>query len=84
MEDTQDTLASLGGMTRSELFKSFNLSTNSWRNIFWLVFNGKFSSDSLIKLEEAERRMDEEDYASEKQRMLNVHKNRIRLVLIIH
>ncbi|XP_026190308.1 uncharacterized protein LOC113146611 [Cyclospora cayetanensis] len=36
------------------------------------------SLDSLLKLEEAERRMDEEDYAAEKQRMLNLHKNRIR------
>lgn len=42
----------------------------------------KLNADSLVKLEEAERRLDEEDYAAEKQRLLNVHKNRIRRVFV--
>nr|CEL72336.1 TPA: hypothetical protein BN1205_058120 [Toxoplasma gondii VEG] len=34
--------------------------------------------DSLLRIEQAERRADEDDYVSEKQRLLNIQKNRIR------
>eukprot|EP00386_Alphamonas_edax_P007069 GDKI01023223.1.p2 GENE.GDKI01023223.1~~GDKI01023223.1.p2 ORF type:complete len:210 (-),score=66.00 GDKI01023223.1:105-734(-) len=34
--------------------------------------------DSLLKIEESERRADEDDYVSEKKRLLNIQKNRIR------
>ncbi|PHJ23040.1 secreted ookinete, partial [Cystoisospora suis] len=36
------------------------------------------SLDSLLRIEQAERRADEDDYVAEKQRLLNIQKNRIR------
>ncbi|KAF8819440.1 hypothetical protein IE077_001027, partial [Cardiosporidium cionae] len=37
-----------------------------------------FFSDGLTKVEEAQRRADEQDYVNEKQLVLNIQKNRIR------
>ena len=58
-----------------------------WTLLVWIVIGeitkattpGDVSTtDALVKIEEAERRADEEDYAVEKQRLLNIQKNRVR------